>query len=99
MLLGAIGRRQPVPDRIMNAPELWQGLELYYEAFSELSTCRPFVGMNGSPGPIPFLAIDRYAERLGISDEDFDYFRELVRRLDDAFIRYMKEGEKNGGDV
>ena len=55
--------------------------------------------MNGHPGPIPFLAIDRYAERLDLDEEEFVYFRELIRRMDDAFIRHMREGAKDGGDV
>lgn len=94
MLLASVGRRLPVPDRIANAPTLWPGLDLYMDAFVELSTCRSYIGMNGTAGPIPYLAIDRYAERIGLDDPDeFEYFLGLVRRLDDAFLKHLRENK------
>lgn len=52
----------------------------YYEAFWEVSSDRQ-VGMG--LGGIPFTAIDRYAARYGITDQDrFDAFRRTMRAMD-----------------
>lgn len=91
-------RRQPLPDAIANAPELFSGLEVYYEAFLELTTCRQ-VGFG--EGPIPWDAIDRYAERHGIADEeDYEDFVDMVRALDDAYLKHRRDkAEREAGRV
>lgn len=78
---------------IANAPDLLPGLEMYYEAFVELSTCRDH-GLGA--GPIPWTAIDRYAERNGFEGEGYEYLLRMVRALDDAFLAHTrkKEGEE-----
>lgn len=87
----AIRRRQPLPDVIANAPQILPGLEMYYEAFSELSTCRS----NGmAMGPIPWTAIDQYALRHGFEADGFEYLVRMVRALDDAFLAYSQKKAK-----
>jgi hypothetical protein len=77
---------------IANAPQLLMGLEMYYEAFTELSTCRQ-VGMG--MGPIPWTAIDRYGDRYGFQGEGFEYLVRMVRALDDVFLAHSrKKAEK-----
>lgn len=83
----AVRRRQPLPDVIANAPELLLGLDAYFEAFVELSTCR---GLGMSAGPIPWTAIDRYAQRHGYSDEGFDYLVRMVRAMDEVFLAHSR---------
>lgn len=41
-----------------------------------------------SVGPIPWRAIDRYAERIGLLDDEVEYtdFVEIVQALDVAFL-------------
>ena len=85
MITAAIRRRQPIPDVIANAPQLLPGLEGYFEAFTELSTCRQS-GM--SMGPIPWSAVNEYAKRYNYSGEGFDYLVRMVRALDDTFLAY-----------
>lgn len=80
-------RRQPIPEVIANAPALLPGLEVYYEAFCELSTCRQ-TGMG--VGPIPWTAVDSYARRNGFEGEGFDYLLRMVRALDDTFVAYTR---------
>lgn len=87
----AIRRRQPFPDVIANAPQILPGLEMYYEAFSELSTCRS-TGMG--IGPIPWTAIDQYGLRHGFCDDGFEYLVRMVRALDDAFLAYSQKKAK-----
>lgn len=92
----AIRRRQPLPDAIMDAPELYAGLEAYYEAFIELSTCRDH-GMG--VGPIPWTAVDRYAERHGFRGDGFFYLLKMVRALDDAFLKHQRQKGKEGANA
>ncbi len=75
----------PLPDRIANAPQLWFGLELYYEAFWELSTCRT---SGWSVGPIPWLAISEYARVFQFSDRQSDNLFKYVRELDQAYLNF-----------
>lgn len=63
---------------------------MYYEAFTELSTCRDH-GMG--VGPIPWTAVDRYAERNGFEGDGFDYLLRMVRALDDAFLAHTRRKE------
>jgi hypothetical protein len=94
--LGAVYKRgQAPPEFIANAPALLPGLELYYEAFKELSTCRPYIGLEGVPGPIPWTAIDRYGLAHGFEEEGLDYLVKMIRALDDEFLVYMRKA--NGG--
>lgn len=58
-------------------------LAWYWDAFWELSADRE-VGFN--VGRIPFVAIDRYAERYRILDlDEFDRFRFIIRSMDAEF--------------
>jgi hypothetical protein len=75
---------------------LLPGLELFYEAFQELSTCRPYIGLEGVPGPVPWTAIDCYALANGFDEEGRDYLVKMVRALDDEFLKHMRS--KTGGD-
>jgi hypothetical protein len=88
MISAAIRRRQPIPDVVSNAPQLFEGLGTYYDAFTELSTCRTS-GM--AMGPIPWLAINEYAKRYGYHDDAFDYLVRMIRALDDTFLAYDRD--------
>jgi hypothetical protein len=75
----------PLPKRIANAPTLFIGLELYYDAFWELDTCRE-VGWGW--GPIPWSAIKDYAETFNFDDEQRDDLYYFIRVMDNAYLRY-----------
>jgi len=70
---------------------LLPGLDLYYTAFSELSTDRQ---MGMAEGWIPWSSIDRYARRHDLTDWDFDRFRILIRGMDVEYIKYREEQAK-----
>lgn len=91
LIEAAIRRHQPLPDVIINAPQLLSGLEMYYEAFIELSTCR---NTGFGAGPIPWTAIDRYGDRHGFSGEGFEYLVLMVRACDNAFLAYTQRKNK-----
>lgn len=85
----------PLPQRIANAPELQVGLDLFYLAFLELSSCR---SIGFGEGPIPWLAIQRYCEVHEIEGEQREDLFYHVQRLDQSFLDWrakkMKAKEK-----
>lgn len=85
--------RGPIPEKILNAPQLEFGLEWYYEAFGKLTTCRS-IGMGA--GPIPWLAMDAYGKRYGLDLEEQEDFEFLIGAMDDAYLKHAAEkSEKN----
>jgi hypothetical protein len=74
---------KPVPPDYLQRPRLHPALQIYWDAFWELSADRQ-IGM--AIGRIPFTAIDRYAVRYGIEEVDeFDTFRNVIRSMDAEF--------------
>jgi hypothetical protein len=61
------------------------------EAFECLNYDRP-VGME--IGMIPFVSIDRYADRLGVVDDEFWFFVEMIHKMDIAFVKKHKKKTK-----
>jgi hypothetical protein len=71
------------------------GLELYYIAFLELSTCRAF-GM--SEGPIPWTAIQEYCLVNEIEGEQKEDLLVIIRDMDSCYIDWRnKELERKNG--
>lgn len=87
-------RGLPLPDKIQNAPELRPGLELYLRAYYELDSCRA-IGMG--EGPIPWTALDQWAGRLGLDEEERGDLFYLVRRLDNAYLEHVSKKRSKGG--
>jgi hypothetical protein len=77
---------------------LLPGLVLYLEAFQELSTCRPYLGMDGVPGPIPWTALQQYGKEIELQEDALEYFVKMVRALDDEFLTHTRktESDKSG---
>lgn len=86
--------RLPLPESIANAPQLHLGLELYFDAFFDLSTCRT-VGLAGA-GPIPWSSIRDYAVTFELSEEQMEDLFYYVRVMDNAFMAYHRP--KKGGE-
>lgn len=78
--------RIPLPKRIANAPELWLGLELFYDAFWDLNSCRD-LGAVGF-GPIPWSAVKDYAQTFELDSEQFQDLYYYIRRMDDAYLKF-----------
>ena len=45
----------------------------------------------GGEGPIPFMAIDRYAERYRLSADEFDRFHELLKTMDATWLKLRRD--------
>lgn len=93
----ALREGRPLPRKIANAPTLDLGLELYYNAFWELDTCRP---QGFGPGPIPWTAMNAYALRYDMTDEQTDELFHFVRAMDRAYLEHQAKrkpvGKKGG---
>lgn len=91
-------RRQgtPLPERVANAPELWPGLELFLQAFMELTSCR---GLGyGAIGPIPWIALQTYCDvhdLRGEQREDLFYF---VQRMDKSYMDWQTKKSKEAAE-
>lgn len=84
---------QPIPEKIRNAPTLGKGLEIFYNAFIELNSCRS-IGMD--MGEIPWVAIAKYAEVHEFEGEQRDDLFYFAQALDSAYISYRQSRSKNG---
>lgn len=82
------------PDTLLDKPELAPHLTQVWRDFFELSTNR-HLGF-GSVGPIPWIAINAYAERMGIVDPDeFERFTALIRAMDGEYQNCLAEKTKS----
>jgi hypothetical protein len=84
-------RRRKLPDKIVNAPDLFVGLELYFIAFTELNSCR---STGWGPGPIPSWCIDEFAERQGLDSDETEEMHHHIRQMDAAFLKYTERKNK-----
>jgi hypothetical protein len=76
------------PKFLRDRPSLMPGLDIFYSAFMDLSTCRS-VGMG--VGPIPLTSIYAYIDFEDLSDDTADALLEHIRVMDTAFLRYHRE--------
>ena len=82
----AIRSGQPIPDRILNAPQLSECLEFFVTAFWELSTCRQ-LGMG--EGPIPVTAIMEYGRFYDCNQEFTQDLIFYVSVLDAIYLKHQ----------
>lgn len=80
-----------MPLRIQNAPTLWQGLELFYVAFADLTTDR---SIGFGEGPIPWRSIILYAEVYDFDDDQREDLLYLVKAMDRAYLKYRGDEAK-----
>lgn len=76
----------PLPQRIQNAPELHLGLELYYLAFLDLTSCR--TAGYGTEGPIPWTATRQWAEAHDLSGEQLEDLEYHIPRMDEVYLKF-----------
>jgi len=85
----ALRTGQPVPEHILNAPELQLGLQLYFQAFLDLD------GERLSPtSPIPWTSIRSYAEAYQLDQSQTSDLFYLIKRIDSAHLKRMHEKTK-----
>jgi hypothetical protein len=82
-----------LPNKILNAPELLLGLEIYWEAYAELTTCRPM--SFGGPLPIPWTAIISYAHECRFDASQTDNLIFFVKHMDKTFLTWCEKRDGN----
>jgi hypothetical protein len=85
----ALSRGQPLPDWYLDEPELCESGAFLLRAFDKLTTCRE---TGFGVGPIPWTAVDRYAERMGLDPEMTNVLEDVILALDRT---YLAERERN----
>lgn len=76
-----------MPDRIVNAPELRIGLQLYLQAFFDLDSERTHAF---NPTPIPWTAIKEYATAHELDEEQTDDLFYFVKRMDNEHLNRLQ---------
>lgn len=85
-------------DAGLDVPALSQrpqmtGFEWLWEAFMALTTCRPSQGMGGA-APIPWTAIQRYAEVEEFNEHERHMLHEVIRHMDNLLLDYYRNQAK-----
>lgn len=70
---------------VQDAPLLEQGLELYWRAFWDLITCR------GWHGTIPWTAVDQWALRYRLSNEQRELLTFYVRAMEEEWAAWEEK--------
>lgn len=83
--------RAPLPDAIANAPELLEGLQLYYSAFMDLTTCR---SMGFGEGPISWLSVSEYCQAHEITGDQRDELFYHIREMDTTYLEHRAKQMK-----
>lgn len=81
--------RQPIPEEFATAPDLYAGLDIFYLAFMDLTSCRELG--HGTVGPISWQVVQLYCneyEILGEQREDMFYF---LLKMDEAYLEYSHD--------
>lgn len=69
-------------------PRSWH--QMYFKAFDALQYDR-FIGAMGGEGPIYWQALDRYANRLGITGQEFSWFELFMNAVDGEYLKMQRE--------
>lgn len=72
-----------LPDRIANAPELINGLQLYLQAFFDLDSERSHAM---APTPIPWRAMAEYANVFKFDEEQTEDLFYFLRAMDSKHL-------------
>lgn len=79
---------QPIPDRILNAPELQNGLYLYLQAFFELDSERSHAF---GARPIPWSSIKDYAAAFNFDECQTDDLFYFIRQMDNEHLKKLQK--------
>lgn len=83
--------RQPIPDFILNKPELEPGLDLYLRAFLDLDGERTHA--NG-PTAIPVTSMIQYAHAYSFTAEEMDDLIYFLRQMDEKNLERVAKLQK-----
>jgi len=79
--------KTPIPERIANKPELLKGLDIYLQAFLDLSSDR-------TNEVIAWSSIVTYAGYYGFDFEQTEDLIFFVRAMDEEYLKYVNRKNK-----
>jgi len=85
----------PIPERIANAPELKEGLQLYLQAFFDLDSERSHAL---APTAIPFTSVATYARAFSFDEEQTEDLLFFIRRMDTEHLKRLAKKKPNTGN-
>lgn len=88
----ALQANEPIPDKILNAPQLILGLEFFYLAFSDLDSTRT---LGDNLQSISWLSINEYAKYNNLDDEQSDRLHKYIRAIDNDHIKRIENERKS----
>lgn len=68
------------------------GLEFYFRAFIDLTTCR---GSGWTVGPIPWSEVQAYADAYDLDEEEADTLHYHIAQMDAAFLKKITAKNQN----
>lgn len=80
------GRPQQGHEWLYDPPELWPGLEFFFEAWRTLSMSRQ---QGFGPGPIPFESVLAYADYRQIAGDELDELLHHIQAMDRAYLIHV----------
>lgn len=92
IILECENRGIELPQKLQNAPELWLGLGIYWEAFLRLSSGRQASGFG--VGPISWIQIEEYCDRQRVSNDQRLIFHHHISCLDRAYLDFKAREAK-----
>lgn len=78
---------QPLPNRIANAPELRNGLQLFIQAFFDLDSERSHAW---APVAIPWTSIMSYARAFDFDEEQTEDLFYLIKQMDAEHLKRLQ---------
>lgn len=84
-----------MPQAIAGAPQLIPGMELYYNAFFDLSSSR---NQGMGIGRIPWTAIKDYGDCWGLSEEQMEDLFYFVRAMDNVYLEHYSKKKGAEGE-
>lgn len=80
--------KEPLPDSIINAPQLNKGLSLFFKAYIDLDSERTHYQ---GPTPIPWSRIKDYAVSHDFDEEETDDLFYFVKEMDNFNLNRISE--------
>lgn len=71
------------------------GFEWLWTAFMDLDTCR---GIGMSAGPIPWTAVQRYAEVHQFGDDEVYMLHRVIRAMDRVWSKHQRNQQKQAAE-
>lgn len=79
----------PIPDRIVNAPQLLEGLDIYVNMFNRAGRSRQLA--QGSIGPIPYETLSKISDDYGLDEDEKNYAIDLLIQMDCEYVIWQNK--------